>query len=84
MAKVQSVWFNTAQRDKLGVLLPPALLSKIGQHEFFAISILVKGQPFGLIYADGGKMRPRLSERDYSAFKSLCLAANEALERMAA
>src|SRR4051794_37090380 len=84
MAKVQSVWFNTAQRDKLAVLLPAPLLSKIGRHEFFAISILVKGQPYGLIYADGGKLRPQLGEREYSAFKGLCRAANEAMERMAA
>jgi len=84
MVKVQSVWFNTAQRDKLGVLLPPALLSRIGRHEFFAISILVKGQPYGLIYADGGRLRQQLAEREYGAFKNLCRAANEALERMAA
>jgi len=84
MAKVQSVWFGGAQREKLAVLLPQALRSKIGGRDFFAMSVLVKGQPFGLIYADGGTARPQLAEPEYGAFKSVCLAANEALERIAA
>ncbi len=84
MVKVQSVWFNAAQRDKLVVLLPQPLRGKIGTQEFFAMSVFVKGQPFGMVYADGGGVRSQLGELDYSAFKNLCLAANEALERIAA
>jgi HD-like signal output (HDOD) protein len=84
MGKVQSVWFNAAQRDKLALLLPQALRSKIGGRDFFAISVFVKGQPFGLIYADAGAVRTQLGEPEYGAFKNLCLAANEALERIAA
>jgi HD-like signal output (HDOD) protein len=84
MGKVQSVWFSAAQRDKLAVLLPQTLRDKIGRQDFFAMSVFVKGQPFGMIYADGGAMRPQLGEREYGAFKSLCLGANQALERIAA
>ena len=84
MTKVQSVWFNAAQRDKLSLLLPQALRSKIGARDFFAMSVFVKGQPFGLIYADGGAVRAQLGEPEYGAFKNLCLAANEALARIAA
>jgi HD-like signal output (HDOD) protein len=84
MGKMQGVWFGAAQRDKLAVLLPEMLRKKIGGRDFFAMSVFVKGQPFGMIYADGGAMRTQLGERDYSAFKTLCVAANEALERIAA
>ena len=54
-----------------------------GAQEFFAMSMFIKGQPYGLLYADGGAVRPQLGERDYGAFKNLCLAANEALARLA-
>jgi HD-like signal output (HDOD) protein len=84
MGKVQSVWFSAAQRDKLALLLPEGLRGKIGSRDFFAMSVLVKGQPCGLIYADGGAMRRELDERGYGAFKTLCLAAIQALERIAA
>src|SRR6185369_7050577 len=69
MGKAQSVWFNTAQRDKLVTLLPQALRAKIGGQEFFAMSVFVRSEPLGLIYADGGAVRQQLGERDYAAFK---------------
>jgi len=84
MSKVQSVWFSAPQREKLAPLLPQALRSKIGVQDFFAMSVVVRGQPFGLIYADGGGVRTQLGESEYGAFKKLGLAANEALERIAA
>jgi hypothetical protein len=85
MGKVTGVWFGaSATRQNLPVLLPEMLRKKIGGRDFFAMSVFVKGQPFGMIYADGGALRTQLGERDYSAFKNLCVAANEALERIAA
>ena len=81
MDKVQGVWLSDAHRAKLAPLLPKGLQTKLATSDFFAMSIRLKGHPFGLIYADGGAGHPQLSERDYGAFKSLCTAVNQALER---
>lgn len=84
MVKVQCVWFSAALRDKLVPMLPANLRTKLGSRDFFAMSLFVKGQPYGLVYADGGGVRTTLSEKEYGAFKAVCLAANQALERAAA
>ena len=84
MGKVQGVWFGSASREKLAPLLPQGLREKLGARDFFAMSVHIKGQPFGLFYADGGADRAPLDEQRYGAFKSLCVAAGQALERLAA
>lgn len=83
MGKVQGVWFGAASRAKLAPLLAPGLREKLGARDFFAMSVHVKGQPFGLFYADAGADKAPLDETRYSAFKSLCVAAGQALERLA-
>ena len=81
MGKVQGLWFSDAHRVKLSPLLPPALVNKLGNREFFAMSVHLKGQPYGMIYMDGGSHKPKLSETDYAGFKSLCMTMSQALER---
>ncbi|MEO8630285.1 MAG: HDOD domain-containing protein, partial [Betaproteobacteria bacterium] len=81
IGKVQGVWFSDAHRAKLSPLLPPSLAKKLGNREFLAMSLHLKGQPYGMLYMDGGSQKPKLSESDYAAFKSLCLAMSQALER---
>jgi len=85
---------NLALNGQAGRLFKPLAYTKTFAMAFAALvsitlapalmSVFVKGQPFGMIYADGGALRTQLGERDYSAFKNLCVAANEALERIAA
>ena len=84
LAKVQGVWFSAASREKLAPLLPQGLRDKLGTRDFFAMSVHIKGQPFGLFYADTGTGKAPLDEQRYGAFKNLCLTAGQALERLAA
>jgi HD-like signal output (HDOD) protein len=84
MAKTQGVWLGAGSRDKLSPLLPAHLREKLGGRDFLAMSLHVRGQPFGLFYADGGESKPQLDEQRYTAYKNLCLAAGQALERLAA
>jgi HD-like signal output (HDOD) protein len=84
LGKVQGIWFSGPNREKLAPLLPEGLREKLGARDFFAMSLHVKAQPFGLFYADGGSGRAQLDEQRYTAFKTVCLAATQAFERLAA
>ena len=83
MGKVQGIWFGGPLREKLMPLVPEGLRQRFATRDFFAMSLHVHDQPFGMFYADGGAAAPRLDEQRYSAFKDLCLAAGHALERLA-
>lgn len=83
MAKVQGIWFSAPLRGKLSPLLPEGLRPKLSTRDFFAMSVHIKGQPFGLLYGDGGLRSAELDEQGYGAFKELCVAAGNALERLA-
>lgn len=48
------------------------------------MSLHLNGRPFGLVYADGGAGRLHLDEGGYNAFKTLCIAISQALEKVAA
>lgn len=84
LAKAQGVWFGAALRERLTPLLPQSLRQKLAARDFYAFSLHRKGQPFALVYADGGAARQQLDERGYEAFKRLWLATAEALEKIAA
>jgi HD-like signal output (HDOD) protein len=83
MGKVQGIWFGGALREKLMPLVPESLRQRFAARDFFAMSLFVKEQPFGMFYADGGAGAAQLDEQRYGAFKDLCLAAGKALERLA-
>jgi hypothetical protein len=80
MQRSQGVWYSVGNREKLKPLVPEALRPKIGVQDFFAMSIHLKGAPHGLVYADGGT--GTLDETRYTAFKQICAAAGEALQRV--
>jgi hypothetical protein len=83
MGKVQGIWFSGPLREKLMPLVPEGLRQRFAARDFFAMSLFVKDQPFGMFYADGGAGAPQLDEQRYGAFKDLCMAAAKALERVA-
>jgi len=82
MGKVQGIWFGGPVREKLMPLVPEGLRQKFAGRDFFAMSLYVKDQPFGMFYADGGVGAAQLDEQRYSVFKDLCMAAGKALERV--
>jgi hypothetical protein len=84
MERAQGVWYSAANRDRLMALLPETARDEIAGREFFAMSMHVNSAPSGLIYADAGDERGVLDESRYNAFKQICTAAAQALERLTA
>jgi hypothetical protein len=84
MERAQGVWYSAGNRDRLLALLPEAMRAENAGREFFAMSVHLGGAPYGLIYADGGDERGALDESRYNAFKQICTAAAQALERLTA
>ncbi len=83
MGKTQGVWFNEANRKTLEPLITETTWQMIGHGEFFAMSVLVHGQPVGLFYADRKHGNCALDEHSYQEFKKLCLRAAEGLAHLA-
>jgi hypothetical protein len=53
--------------------------------EFMMMSLSSNGRPIGIIFADMGKdpHAPKMRTAEYTAFKSLCLAASKGLSKLA-
>jgi hypothetical protein len=83
MGKEQGVWFNESNRKSLGPLITEATWQMIGHGEFFAMSVMVHGNPVGLFYADRKHGSCTLDEHSYQEFKKLCLRATEGLAHLA-
>ncbi len=82
MGKMQGVWLNEGNRDKLWPMLLPAQQEMIGSGSFFAMSLHVAGKPYGLIYADRGHGECGLDPLTYTDFKMLCLQAARGLGKL--
>ncbi len=82
MGKMQGVWLNEGNRDKLWPMLLPAHQEMIGAGSFFAMSLHVAGKPYGLIYADRGQGECGLDPLTYTDFKMLCLQAARGLGKL--
>lgn len=84
MGKMQGVWVNADNRDRLWPMIAPHLQTMIGVGEFYAMSLHVDHQPLGLIYADRGHGACGLDPLTYTDFKMLCLQAARGLGRIKA
>lgn len=82
MGKMQGVWVNDGNREKLWPMVHPTLRQLIGVGDFYAMSLHVQGNPFGLIYADRGHGDCGLDPHTYTDFKMLCLQAARGLGRL--
>lgn len=82
MGKMQGVWMNGGNREKLFPMLTPALQGMIGEVDFYAMSLHANGKPVGLIYADRGHGDCGLDTHTYTDFKMLCLQAARGLGKL--
>lgn len=82
MGKMQGVWLNEGNHEKLWPMLLPAQQEMIGSGSFFAMSLHVAGKPYGLIYADRGHGECGLDPHTYTDFKMLCLQAARGLSKL--
>jgi hypothetical protein len=83
MERTQAMWCNRTNRDKLAPLIAPGIRARLTQGDFVAMSLHVKGAPYGLIYADTGGREGVLDDTRYNAFKRIGVATQQALEHAA-
>lgn len=84
MGKMQGVWINAENRDRLCPLVLPSLREMIGVGDFYAMSLHTGDKPIGLIYADRGHGVCGLDALTYTDFKMLCLQAARGLAKVKA
>lgn len=83
MGKMEAIWYSADTQNELQSLLLEEMIriiwNGVGNCEFFAMPILVNGDPIGLIYADGGRNHPVLNSNEYTEFQRLCLLMAKSL-----
>ncbi|MEW5892064.1 MAG: HDOD domain-containing protein [Pseudomonadota bacterium] len=84
MNKMQGIWMNADNRDRLWPLIQPNLREMIGVGDFYAMSLFTGNKPIGLIYADRGHGVCGLDALTYTDFKMLCLQAARGLAKVKA
>lgn len=84
MGKMQGVWINEGNRERLWPMVDPKLQKIIGTGDFYAMSLFSGNKPMGLIYADRGHGDCGLDPLTYTDFKMLCLQAARGLGKVKA
>ncbi len=69
LSKQQGFWLKSDNREKFLPMIPQDLRDSLDQNGFFCMSIFVRGEAVGFIYADGTYV---LNEDNYADFKQLC------------
>lgn len=82
MRKMQGVWVNQDNRERLWAMVGPRQQKMIGVGDFYAMSLLAGTRPIGLIYADRGHGDCGLDPLTYTDFKMLCLQAARGLAQV--
>ena len=84
MGKMQGVWLNNDNRQKLWPMIHPKMQAMLGDGDFYTMSLYNGSKPLGLIYADRGKGECGLDPLTYTDFKMLCLQAARGLGKIKA
>lgn len=82
MGKMQGIWLNEGNREKLWPMVSPKLREVIGTSDFYAMSLYAGSRPIGLIYADRGHGACNLDTHTYTDFKMFCLQAARGLGKI--
>jgi hypothetical protein len=82
MGKMQGVWINEGNRERLWPMVDTRLRTLIGAGDFYAMSLFNGSKPIGLIYADRGHGECGLDPLTYTDFKMLCLQAARGLGKV--
>jgi hypothetical protein len=84
LEKPASLMITDQNRGKMLRGVPVAQQNVLPQ-EFMMMSLSSNGRPIGIIFADMGKdpNSPKMQTAEYTAFKSLCLAASKGLSKLA-
>lgn len=82
MKKPTAFWMNEGNRAKAWQHMPVEVVRLIGVDSFFALSVFVNGQPYGLFYADRRGPACALDASAFEGFKRLCALATNALSKV--
>ncbi|MDH5178892.1 MAG: HDOD domain-containing protein [Gammaproteobacteria bacterium] len=82
MPKTQSVWLNDSNREKLQSLIPEDFQNTIKTDSFYAMSVQLHNQVFGIFYADRHTTDCALEPISFKYFKALCMQAETTLQRI--
>ena len=82
ITKSQAVLLNGSTREKFWPLISVDFQKLITTNSFVAMSIFIKGKPYGLFYADRHTATCQIEDRSYNYFKTLCTHATKALEQL--
>lgn len=80
LEKTQAILINDSNRDKFWPIVPAEFQKLIATNSFVAISIFIKGKPYGLFYADRHTSVCQIESQSYNYFKSVCKEATKVLE----
>ncbi len=69
LSKQQGFWLRPSNQERFFPMIPQDLCDSIDETGFFCMSIFVRGEAVGFIYADG---QYALNENSYADFKRLC------------
>ncbi|MCP4126464.1 MAG: hypothetical protein GY753_05310, partial [Gammaproteobacteria bacterium] len=69
LSRQQGFWLRPENSDKFLPKIPPEVVTAIDTSGFFCMSIFVRNQPVGFVYADG---KGAMNEERYAQFKQLC------------
>ncbi len=81
MGRQGAVWLNADNRDTLWRQLPAALRETLGVRSFFAMSVFIKDEPYGMFYAD--RRGSELDAAGFEAFKRVIVRGLRILEKFA-
>lgn len=81
MSRMQGVWLNSSNRNRMWPMVHPNLQQIIGEGDFYAMSLFAGNKPIGMIYADRGHGVCDLDPATYTDFKLLCLQAARGLAK---
>ena len=69
LQKPQALWVREHNRAKVWHLVPPDFATLIGVNSFFVMTILARGKPVGMIYADRYDKNFDLDQQSYDLFR---------------
>jgi hypothetical protein len=75
LTKPHGIWINSSNQAKYRPHIPPEVAGLLNPQGYYLVSVVVKGKPIGLFYADAGPRADTMSETQFHQFKQLCLQA---------
>jgi HD-like signal output (HDOD) protein len=80
ISKSQAVCINDSNREKFWSMVPANFQQLIGTNSFVAMSIFIKNELHGMIYADRHTSSCQIDTASYNLFKKFCNSLSTALE----